>query len=359
MKAILYYCLVSFAVAGGCCRAIAENSERVVLDNHHMRLTVNCQGGAISSCMLAGSELNPFSWKSYDCTPSGTSQKQGMFICFDRIGRVTPEEKKQGMPFHGEATSVRWKVVHESISECGDHLLEMSCKLPIAQMTLVRTYRLLSGQSVCQVTDVVTNNNPFRKPYNMLQHPSLGPPFLDDSVRVDCNASKGYLHHDDLSKVPGELFDWPQIRVGSEGANLNFMQDGNTGVSNFILRKDDQYGWGCVANPKKKLLVGCLWPAADYPWIRVWRVWKEQQPNALGVEFSTTSLGIPLAAVEERGDILETSNLEWLDPGASKTRTFYLFLSEISEEFSGVERVVLNNQKIEIIEKEKRAGVSP
>ena len=94
--------------------AVHMTSEKLILENQVVRMEVNRFGGAISSFMLKSNELNPYSWVSGRWEADDVSQKEGLFVCFDRIGSSSGQDKAAGMPFHGEATSVPWKVLETS-----------------------------------------------------------------------------------------------------------------------------------------------------------------------------------------------------------------------------------------------------
>ncbi len=342
-------------VGGMVCATVLSETETVVLDNGMLSMTINVYGGSVSKCVLNGSDLNPFSWKSSP-NPGDRSLKEGMFVCFDRLGRPTEEEQKLGMPAHGEATAVNWKILKQNTAEDGSQVLQMSCHLPLAGMTLVREYCLFKDASVCRITDRVRNDNTFPKPYNIVQHPSLGAPFLDHSVIVDCNAVTGFVNTKNISKLPGPTVSWPEILYQTTPINLRAMKDGKGMVVNYICDDASVYGWGCVSNPDSGLLVGYIWPTADYPWIRIWRHWDGDAPDALGLEFGTTPLAVSLEEIQQVGPLLGHDTIETLDPGAEKVKTFYLFLSKVPSNFSGVANVSFGGGALNIEERAAAKG---
>lgn len=339
--------LTLILIAAVCTVKSAE--DQVALDNGLVSLTVNTHGGAISGFVLNEQGLNPYSWKSADQAWT-TSRKEGLFTCFDRVGHPSGKMKDAGVPFHGEATSVMWEVLEQSVNSDGCHILKMRCRLPVANMTLIRTFELYPGSSVCKVSDRIRNDNPFAKAYNVLLHPSIGAPFLDQSVLVDCNASKGFLKGTPLDDLEGQKIQWPLISLENKSVDLSCMTNGVGAVANFVT--DDDLGWGCVSNPQQELMAGCLWETADYPWFRVWREWKDGAPTALGIEFGTTPLGKPLEEIEVVGDLWSRPTLEYLEPGAAVTKSFYMFLTKIPRDYSGVGQVVLTETGIRIEEKQ-------
>ena len=339
---ILLACLVAHA-------AVAEikiKKDIVQLDNGIARMEINRFGGAISSFELSKQKLNPYSWIAKKWKKNDVSEKEGFFTCFDRLSFSSKEDQERGIPFHGEATSVEWTILDHTTSKAGDDLLTVECKLPLAKMTMVREICLFKKSSVCRITDRITNNNPHRKPYNILQHPSLAAPFLDDSVRIDSNAARGFKNTKDPDEMPGTVFDWPMAEVDGKTTDLRHLTKGHSRVDNLICEPNTQHGWGTVVNASERLLTGHLWNTKDYPWIRIWREWKHAEPGALGVEFSTTPLGIPLEEIVEKGDLLDLPTVEFLEPGQTVEKTFYTFLAPVPKNYDGVSSVRLENGEL-------------
>ena len=66
-------------------------------------------------------------------------------------------------------------------------------------LTLTRTAKLSGASPVLLIREVIKNVNRLGRVSNLVQHPSIAPEFLDESVIVDSNAWKGYL------RAPGRL----------------------------------------------------------------------------------------------------------------------------------------------------------
>ena len=326
--------------------AVSSEEETASLDNGIVRMVVNLHGGALSSFTLKGNDLNPFSWRANRWT-GDPSKKAGLFLCFDRSGHSSAADQEKGIPFHGEATSVRWKILEQSTTKTGT-LLRVSCDLPIAKMSVTREYFLSPDSSVCRITDHFKNRNLTEKDYNILQHPSLGPPFLDESVLLDCNASEGFINSKVTAELPGPTVGWPAIKFESHTVNLREMKFKTGIVVNYRNSAQVKQGWGCVANPGKGLLVGILWHTSEYPWTRVWREWKDEIPAALGIEFGTSPLGIPFEEIKEVGDIMGLKTIHTLPPNGEIKKTFYLFIKQIPADYTAVEHVVLENYRLRL-----------
>lgn len=338
-----------------CVTAAASADDVVVLDNGVMRMEVNRMGGAVSRCVLAGSGLNPFSWRAKRWNKNDRSVKEGLFTCFDRLGKPSAADQARGIPFHGEAASVEWKVLGKGKSREGHLFLRMRCMLPIAGMSLEREYCLFKDSSVCRVHDRVRNNNPFPKTYNLLMHPSHAQPFLSRSVLVDCNGATGFVNSKEPSEIPSDPIRWPEIEYQSQRLNLRMMTNGVPLVVNYLCAEDAADGWGCLSNPELGLMTGFIWPVADYPWTRIWQEWKDGAPSALGIEFSTTPLGFPLEEIERIGPLLGQPTIETLAPGEETVKTFHFFLQKIPHNFTGVGNAKLDDGAL-IVEERKRGG---
>ncbi len=320
-------------------------ADSVVLDNDTVALKINLHGGSISSYAFKDEPLNPFTWHSWH-QADHPEYKEGFFLCFDRIGKSSEEEQVQGFPFHGEAASTRWQVV-----EHGTNSLRMRCDLPRVNMSVVREYTLFTTSSVCRIRDRFINNNPFEKEYNILQHPFLAAPFLDESVLIDCNADAGFFNIKKLDELPIRPAKWPEVETAAGRIDLRRMVAEGNMVVNYRSAPGVTLGWGCIANPGKGLLVGTLWQTDEYPWYRVCRAWKDGVPDVVGIEFGTSPLGMPFAEIRQVGDLLGQPTLHTLPPGGEVHKTFHLFLSKIPTDYTGIKHIRLEKDRLVLEEK--------
>ncbi len=129
-----------------CNGALAQTA---TLSNRVATLEINLQGGGIIRYTLNDVPLNPFSWRS-----EWTKGCEGFFLCFDRIGQPSKEEKALGIPLHGEAHAEQWKIINQT-----QHSLRVQCDLPLVKMSVSREYQLSPDSSVCRITDRFKNNN--------------------------------------------------------------------------------------------------------------------------------------------------------------------------------------------------------
>src|SRR3546814_10826882 len=68
--------------------------------------------------------------------------------------------------------------------------MEVDC--PLAGLRVRRQLRLDRRNAVFAIEETVHNIAPLGRLYNMVQHPTLAAPFLDESVVISCNATQGF-----------------------------------------------------------------------------------------------------------------------------------------------------------------------
>ena len=94
------------------------------------------------------------------------------------------------MPFHGEASRVAWRVINQPTRQGDNQVADMSASLPLAGLEVARHIRLSTDAALFVITERVTNRNKLGRIYNMVQHPSIAPPFLDERTLGRCECQK-------------------------------------------------------------------------------------------------------------------------------------------------------------------------
>ncbi|MEZ5391872.1 MAG: hypothetical protein R2724_03115 [Bryobacterales bacterium] len=291
--------------------------------NDHASVTVDLLGGSIVDFRLAGGDLNPLVW-SNDAKPA-EAKPMSHFLCLDRWGQPSPAELANGMPFHGEATRVRWTDQGRGV---------LSARLPLAGLRIERTVRMLDGAAF-RVDETVTNENKLGRVYNMVQHPTIGPPFLDEHVLVDSNARQGFMQSSPLPNPEVPAIAWPMAWKDAQPVDLRRLTDDPLpNVCSFVI--DGETGWVTAYSPTHRLIVGYVWKTADYPWLNIWRHVADGKPLARGLEFGTTGLHQPFPALVRKKEIFGRPLLDYLDAGESKTRSYVAFLAQAPADLSGV-----------------------
>ena len=307
-------------------------------------------GGSFVDFHLKSKPLNPLGWANRG--PDDEARPMSHFLCLDRWGQPTDAELKNGMPFHGEATRVRW-----SVTKSTDAYALLEADLPIAKLHVYRTLRLGSGGAILDVSESVMNRNPLSRPYNMVQHPTIGPPFLDESVVVDSNARRGFMQSSPMPRPEDPMVVWPQALKDGMPVDLrHLITDPMPNVVSFVV--EDARGWVTASNPAKGLLLGYTWLTAEYPWLNIWRHVQDGHPLARGLEFGTTGLHQPFPVLAKKGTIFGRPLFAYLDAGETQGRGYTAFLAEIPKDYKGVERLTFEAKgkdvKITLRERDSR-----
>lgn len=315
----------------------ADPSPTVTLSNPSASLTINLSGGALSDFHLQGSAVNPL-------------KGLGHFLCLDRWGPPSAAEEKNGMPFHGEASKVTWTAARpeEELNATREALMEAD--LPLAGLLVWRTVRLEKDAALVVVREKVTNRNKLGRIFNMVQHPTIGPPFLDEDTRVDASAGRGLMQSSPLPDPERPEIRWPGAVLEGKPIDLRRLTtEQNPNVCSFAVSED--LGWTTACAPKQHLLLGYVWPREDYPWFSAWRAVEKGKPSFRGLEFGTTGLHQPFPALVKKGRIFDLPLYTYLDAGESATRSYAAFLVRMPDGFEGVSSVKRESGRLALRER--------
>jgi hypothetical protein len=252
------------------------------------------------------------------------------FLCLDRWGQPSAAELTNGMPFHGEVTRVEWKSEDAAKSQA-----RMSARLPLAGLRVERHIRMVEGAAAFAVEETVTNENKLGRVYNMVQHATIGPPFLDEQTLVDSNARQGFMQSSPLPNPEQPEIVWPMALLDAQPVDLRRLKDEPLpNVCSFVI--DDDLGWVTAVSPTHGLVVGYVWRTSDYPWLNIWRHVADAKPLARGLEFGTTGLHQPFPVLVKKGRIFGRPLLDYLDADEGRTRRYVGFQAEAPRDFTGV-----------------------
>jgi hypothetical protein len=329
--------------------AFAQSRPIVDLEGDVARAVIDKRGGSIITFEFKDQKLNPLKWNSDQ--PGTEPRAMAHFLCLDRWGQPSEAEGKSGMPFHGEATRVEWDGTSPS-----RNAVRMSAHLPMANLDVVRQAEMHKTNALLLVRETVTNKNKLGRPFNMVQHPTIGPPFLDASVVVDSNARRGFMQSSPLPNPEEPSMFWPQALKDGQPVSLRYLTDDpNPNVVSYIV--EEEYGWVTAVNAAKGLLIGYVWKTKEYPWLNIWRhVDANGKPLARGLEFGTTGLHQPFQVLLQKGRIFDRPLFAWLEPGESQTRSYAAFLFKVPADYKGVSQVIINKDKITLQERTSGRG---
>jgi hypothetical protein len=226
----------------------------------------------------------------------------------------------------------------------------MSANLPLAGLEIRRSIKLSESAAVFTVSETVTNRNKLGRIYNMVQHATIGPPFLDEMTVIDSNAQRGFMQSSPLPNPEQPEIRWPQaIKQGNPVDLRRLTNDPDPNVVSFII--DGELGWVTATNASKELLLGYLFKTADYPWLNLWRHVQAGKPLARGLEFGTTGLHQPFTVLIGKPQIFGKPTFAYLDAGESATRRYTAFLAKVPNDFAGVDSVLYRDGSILIQER--------
>jgi hypothetical protein len=328
---------------------LVKGRRSLVLDGSAAQAVVDIAGGSIVSFQFQDQKLNPLVWgeKGELTAP----RPMGHFLCLDRWGAPSEAEKNNGMPFHGEAANVVWKILRDTVKSDGAIHADMTALLPIAGLEVGRRITLWEKDAVFTVSETVTNRNKLGRLYNMVQHATIGPPFLDETTLVDANARKGFMQSSPLPNPEEPALHWPQALKNGEPVDLRRL--GDDPIPNVVsFTMDDEYGWATASNAAKGLLIGYMWKSEEYPWFNAWRHVENGRPLARGLEFGTTGLHQPFGILVAKGRIFGRPIYSYLDAGESVKKSYAVFLFKVRNDYKGVAAVTYKNGKLVLRERD-------
>ena len=314
-------------------------AQNVTIENDACKIIIGLEGAKIKEFSLKQNGLNPI------------HNEYTHFVCFDRWG---PSED-EGIPQHGNAHTITWQL-NQAPTEKSDCIYsEMSGSLPVVKLKMNRKIVLDKTAAVARVVEEITNLNDVDKVFNLVQHPSIGPPFLDETTIVDTKVVRGISQEDVKTSPPdsSQIITWPEAIVDGKARDLRTItatSEYDGGVVSFILNKNEEFGWVTAVNASRGLLLGYLWPVSEYPWLNLWYMSYGNQTVARGLEFGTTGLHQAWSVVLERDSLLGEPIYETVAVNDTICKSYIMFQTEIPNDFKGVESVEYNNNQIRIYE---------
>jgi hypothetical protein len=315
-------------------------AQTVKLENEQTEMRISLSGGVIKEMNLKEVDVKPI-------------HAYGHFVCFDRWGPSSPEDQALGIPWHGEGSKVSWELDQEPVPLKGGLMTEMSGYLPIVKMGIRRKIYLDGTSPVFLVQEELTNHNAGPKVYNLVQHPTIGTPFLGENTIVDTRVDSGYSQAGALPPEPEDVLHWPEDTVDGDWTDMRYLTSDHSwwgAVLSFPLDTVQSYSWVTAVNPDLQLMLGYLWPTEEYPWMNLWMNLKDEAPFARGLEFGTTGLHQAWPELLDMQEIFGRTLSEELEAGESSQKTYYAFLCRVPGDYQGVSDVLLEDSTIRIEE---------
>jgi hypothetical protein len=356
---LLLFCLVFAAGAQTPPETEFEGRPGYKLSNGTLELVVLRKGATMASLVATSdaARLNPL-WNPVMLAreakqPSRFGNGLGHFVCVDGFGGTSPEERKAGLPGHGEAHAAEFTTKSFS-KESGVTTLVMSASLPLVQETLTRTISMSEGENVVYVKSRLESHVAFDRPISWAEHATIGAPFLERGVTVvDLPAKRSKTRpHDDkeIHRLVGDKeFTWPMAPLVAGGtvdirAAPASIESGDHTTS--TLDSGLSYVWVTALHPAKRLLIGWVFKSSDFPWLQNWEHYPKTGMLARGLEFSTQPFDVPRRQAVATSGLFDTPTFRWL-PAKSVIETgFAIFFTSVPEGMSGVTELRVENGTI-------------
>jgi hypothetical protein len=321
-----------------------------VLANDRLTLTIRPIGGAIASVVLAddAEKLNPL-------------HSLGHFVCVDGFGGTSAEERKAGLPSHGEANRVPWEVMSQGRQ--GNMLtFAFSATLPLVQEIFRRTVRLVDGENVIYVESEVESLLAFDRPINWGEHATIGPPFLElgkTVVEMSARRAMTRSHESQSANPPHRLasfkeFAWPTA-PGLDGQAIDVRPAPATAPvgdhTTSLMDPERRLVFVTAFNAERRLLVGYVFRREEYPWTQLWENYPANGRLARGLEFAVQPFDMPRRDVIRQNTLLGAPTYRWLPAKSRIFSSFLMFYARTPDGMMRVDDVTLEGGKLTIVDR--------
>jgi len=256
----------------------------------NIRMLINPFGGNIIGLETGNAyNVNPLTWQlSREQMPSNNKEGapfQGHFLCTGRWGAPTEGEIAMGVPHNGEASNSLWKITYNS-----DSLLQIHAVAQDDHMEILRNFRKGPVAGSFYVSENFTSTSTVLRINNIVQHVTLGPPFLNEETIILTNATEGFLQSHAWPDPTRYSYRWPKATDSlGKSFDLQYPNTQSNYVSTHIF--SDTTAWVSAYDPISGNLLLYTWKTNEYPWLNLWNHQENEQLQALGLEFGTTGIG--------------------------------------------------------------------
>ena len=333
---------------------VCSGKDNIVIlgDSSNTHLLIDLKGGAIVSFKLTTYAHNPFSWNAFNTELPENNRSgfpyQGHFLCLGRWGAPTTGEMKAGVPHNGQAGNRSWDV--DALVK--DSLLVIRSVAPLDGIMAERKIAFDKLNAVFEVTERIQSTISIGRPFNIVQHVTIGPPFLSKSTIIDSNAKNGFMQYLSYPDPHVYEYNWPLAIKDSSRATIDLTRTdvAENYVSTHLF--NDDFGWITASSPESEILIGYIWKTDEYPWLNLWHDMKDGKPWAKGLEFGTTGIGRSyqdLLAVDTR--FHGENSFFYLDALETVEKSFICFQVKIPKDYKGVKEITTEEGKIILVEK--------
>jgi hypothetical protein len=337
---------------------LLDGTPVLMISNDKLTLGVRTEGGAMVRMLL-------------NDDPAGVNALHagfGHFVCVDGFGPVSPEERTAGLPGHGEAHRVTWKVVssERTTRGTGTNTVSFAATLPMVQEVFRRTIRLVDGENVVYVESELESLLGFDRPINWAEHATIGSPFLElGKTVVEMSATRAMTRpHQSQSETPPhrlasfKAFTWP-MAPGLNGELIDVRATptqvpiGDHTAS--LMDPARRLVFVTAFNVNKHLLLGYVFRREEYPWTQSWESYPGDDRIARGLEFGTQPFDLPRREVIQTNSMFDTATYRWLPAKSRIGSAFLIFYTRTPDGFGKVDDVVLDSGRLTV--EDRRSGI--
>jgi hypothetical protein len=269
---------------------IAHGYRTIALENELVRVEVVVDKGSDVTSFLHKPTDTDFMWHResglrrapLESTPRGIDEfvffdgyEGGWQECFPNGGESVLY-KGARLPFHGELLAAPWsvEVLEDSPQVVSIRLAVRTMRTPFL---IEKRLTLRSGGGVLEIDERLVNlaDEPMEVMWG--HHPAFGPPFLDDSCRIDlppCIATTDRAEPwPDSHLAYGVEFPWPMApRKDGTLRDLSVVPDPGSRIADWVRLTGFDEGWYGVTNRRRRVGFGLRWDARLFRHLWFWHV---------------------------------------------------------------------------------------
>ncbi|MEL6192641.1 MAG: hypothetical protein AAFR66_11350 [Bacteroidota bacterium] len=333
--------------------------EKIHLDNGKVFLQMELHNSAISEFRFKDGKLNPLSWvlpkERMPLTHRENPSFRGHFMALGNWAVPGEGEEEAGIVVYGGVNTYHWDILQAATETQEGVYLKTACTTGLEGLRIERETLLHREKSLVEIQETITNLLPIGRAYQFLQHPTIGPPFLDEHLVVNSNASKGFFNRGpfaaDRIKIPEEdVYDWPMAILPEGEHNLEkTLGYGDGFLSTHIFPDSATQGWVTAHNLKQNLLIGYVFSTKDYPWIHFWQRSTDGVLEARAFEFANVGISEPIRdLITSESHFHGRSSIEFLDAGESQHKFYFMFLWKPPQDLQRIKDVSVIGKEVRI-----------
>jgi hypothetical protein len=262
----------------------------VALENSLIRVEVLADKGTDIISYLHKPSDTDFMWHrpgglraaGLESTPRGVDEfvfvdayEGGWQECFPNGGQSVLYKGAQ-LPFHGELLALPFEVAVLEDAPAAVSV-RFSAETMRTPFRLEKTLTLRGEEAVLEIEERITNLAD--EPLDVMwgHHPAFGPPFVDDSCRIDLPPCRGTTERS--GPWPGSelefavAFDWPLAPRRDGGRrDLSAVPGPESEIADWVRLSGFTEGWYGVTSGRRRVGFGLRWDAAVFPHLWFWHV---------------------------------------------------------------------------------------